>query len=119
MIAEGLAETVEHDPAAARRCASCAAIPAAYAALGALASRQPSLAVMSVYLWAMVDRDPSRRPSAARTLLMLDSSSGADVRALWGEHGPIAARSTPRCSPPTTTPSANRPSTTSTARSRA
>jgi hypothetical protein len=43
-----------------------------------------------VYLWAMVDRDPSRRPSAARTLLMLDSSSGADVRALWGEHGPIA-----------------------------
>ncbi len=90
MIAEGLAGTVEEDPGRRAALRELCRIPAAYAALGALASRQPSLAVMSVYLWAMVDRDPSRRPSAARTLLMLDSSSGADVRALWGENGPVA-----------------------------
>jgi hypothetical protein len=90
-IAEQLAETVEQDPDRRSALRELCRNPAAYAALGELAQGHPSLAVMSVYLWATVDRDPRRRPTAARTLLMLDSSAGADVRALWGEHGPLAA----------------------------
>jgi hypothetical protein len=91
MVAVQLAETVDDEPARRAVLRDLCRNPAAYAALGELAQGHPSLAVMSVYLWATVDRDPSRRPSAARTLLMLDSSAGADVRALWGEHGPVAA----------------------------
>jgi hypothetical protein len=90
-IAEQLAETIDQDPNRRAALRDLCRNPAAYAALGELAQGHPSLAVMSVYLWATVDRDPSRRPTAARTLLMLDSSAGADVRALWGEHGPLAA----------------------------
>src|SRR3954453_11252146 len=89
-IVEGLAETVDHDEGRRAALRQLCRIPAAYAALGAVAGKHPSLAVMSVYLAAMVERDPSRRPSAARTLLMLPSSTGADVRALWGEQGPVA-----------------------------
>jgi len=64
-IAEELAETIDDDPERRTVLRELCRNPAAYAALGDLAQRHPSLAVMSVYLWATVDRDPSRRPSAA------------------------------------------------------
>ncbi|RKQ92527.1 hypothetical protein C8N24_2377 [Solirubrobacter pauli] len=52
------------------------------------ATSSPSLAVMSVYLWAVVDRYPERRPQSAKTLLLLDQHAVGDVRALWGDDGP-------------------------------
>ena len=60
----------------------------ALAALKRTAMAHPSLAVMSVYLWAVVDRYPDRRGQSAKTLLMLDSHAVSDVRALWGDDGP-------------------------------
>ena len=87
-IAVELAQTIDDSPSRRAALRSLCRNNGAYEALGALAARQPSLSVMSVYLWAMVDRDPTRRPSAARTMLMLDVSAGHDVRALWGENGP-------------------------------
>jgi len=57
-------------------------------ALKGRATTSPSLAVMSVYLWAVVDRYPERRAQSAKTLLMLDPHAVGDVRALWGEDGP-------------------------------
>ena len=57
-------------------------------ALKRRATASSSLAVMSVYLWAVVDRYPERRAQSAKTLLMLDPHAVGDVRALWGEDGP-------------------------------
>ena len=60
-------------------------------------SEHPSLAVMSVYLWATVDREPSRRPSAARTLLMLDAAPAPTSARCGASTGRSPPRSTPRC----------------------
>ncbi|MDA0170688.1 hypothetical protein OJ998_16420 [Solirubrobacter taibaiensis] len=87
-IAEQLAETVANDltrrPLLRELCKNDQAL----VALKRTATAHPSLAVMSVYLWAVVDRYPDRRGQSAKTLLMLDPHAVGDVRALWGDDGP-------------------------------
>lgn len=88
MVAERLADSVATDldrrPLLRELCKNDQAL----IALKHRATSSPSLAVMSVYLWAVVDRYPDRRQQSAKTLLMLDPHAVADVRALWGEDGP-------------------------------
>ena len=87
-IAEQLAETVTDAPARRPLLRELCRNDQALAALKRTAMAHPSLAVMSVYLWAVVDRYPDRREQSAKTLLMLDSHAVSDVRALWGDDGP-------------------------------
>ena len=89
-VTKRLADDVASDPGKRALLRDYCRHQAAFAALGELAPGHKSLAVMSTYLWALVEREPERRLSAARTLLMLDASAGADVRALWGD-GPAIA----------------------------
>ena len=88
LVAELLADTVatnlDRRPLLRELCKHDAAI----VALKQRATAHPSLAVMSVYLWAVVDRYPDRRVQSAKTLLMVDPHAVGDVRALWGEAGP-------------------------------
>ena len=90
IVAELLADTVAED--LGRRPllrALCRGNEHALLALKDRATAHPSLAVMSVYLWVVVDRYPDRRAASARTLLMLDPHAVGDIRALWGEDGPV------------------------------
>jgi hypothetical protein len=87
-VAERLADTVAGDPSRRPLLRTLCRNDHALLALKRRATASPSLAVMSVYLWAVVDRFPERRAQSARTLLMLDPHAVADVRALWGEQGP-------------------------------
>jgi hypothetical protein len=88
MVAEQMADRVATDlerrPLLRELCKNDQAL----VALKQRATTSPSLAVMSVYLWAVADRYPERRSQSAKTLLMLDPHAVADVRALWGEAGP-------------------------------
>ncbi|MBE2317072.1 hypothetical protein DVA67_013910 [Solirubrobacter sp. CPCC 204708] len=87
-VAEQLADRVATDVSLRPRLRELCQNDAAIVALKQRATAHPSLAVMSVYLWAVVDRYPERRAQSAKTLLMLDPHAVADVRALWGEDGP-------------------------------
>jgi hypothetical protein len=87
-IAEQLAETVVNDLSRRPLLRELCKNDQALVALKRKATGHPSLAVMSVYLWAVVDRYPDRRAQSAKTLLMLDPHAVGDVRALWGDDGP-------------------------------
>ena len=87
-IAEQLAETVATDLSRRPLLRELCKNDQALVALKRKATGHPSLAVMSVYLWAVVDRFPDRRAQSAKTLLMLDPHAVGDVRALWGDDGP-------------------------------
>jgi hypothetical protein len=88
MVAERLADSAVNDldrrPLLRALCKNDQAL----VALKQRATTSPSLAIMSVYLWAVADRYPERRQQSAKTLLMLDPHAVGDVRALWGEEGP-------------------------------
>ena len=87
-IAERLAERVATDLSRRPLLRELCKNDQALVALKRKATGHPSLAVMSVYLWAVVDRYPDRRAQSAKTLLMLDPHAVGDVRALWGDDGP-------------------------------
>ncbi|MDA0181034.1 hypothetical protein OJ997_12065 [Solirubrobacter phytolaccae] len=87
-VAEHLADQVAEDPDRRPLLRELCKNDQALVALKHRATTSPSLALMSVYLWAVVDRYPERRAQSAKTLLMLDPHAVADVRALWGEDGP-------------------------------
>jgi hypothetical protein len=88
-VAELLADTVDADLGRRPLLRElCRRNDQALLALKERATGAPSLAVMSVYLWAVVDRYPERRAQSAKTLLMVDPHAVGDVRALWGEDGP-------------------------------
>lgn len=94
-VAEQLADTVAEDldrrPLLRTLCKNDQAL----LALKARATASPNFAVMSVYLWAVVDRYPNRRVQSAKTLLMLDPHAVGDVRALWGNDGPTSREDFP------------------------
>lgn len=87
-VAERLADEVADDLDKRPQLRELCKNDQALIALKRRATAHPSLAVMSVYLWAVVDRYPDRRQQSAKTLLMLDPHAVGDVRALWGEDGP-------------------------------
>lgn len=88
VVAEQLAETVATDLSRRPLLRELCKNDQALLALKATATASPNLAVMSVYLWAVVDRYPERRAQSAKTLLMVDPHAVGDVRALWGDDGP-------------------------------
>lgn len=87
-VAEQLADTVAEDLERRPLLRTLCKNDQALLALKARATASPNLALMSVYLWAVVDRYPDRRAQSAKTLLMLDPHAVGDVRALWGVDGP-------------------------------
>lgn len=87
-VAERLADSVATDLARRPLLRALCKNDQALIALKRRATASSSLALMSVYLWAVVDRYPERRAQSAKTLLLLDPHAVGDVRALWGDDGP-------------------------------